>query len=252
MLTAERLEQVGEALAESALDVVLLDLRFGTHDGRELLARLKRERPEVEVIVVTGHASVESAVDCMRAGAFDYLEKPFPDATARAPHRAARDRAAPTGVAQPRARARARGARRPAPTLVGSSPAMRTLAAHAREPAPQREHGADHGRERHRQGADRGRAPRGEPAAGRAPSCRWTAARCPSRSSRASCSGTSAAPSPAPSARPACSGSRTAGRCSWTRSARSRSRSRPSCCARSRPARCARSGAAPRCRSTSA
>jgi two-component system response regulator AtoC len=79
VLTAERIEQVGPALADPALDVVLLDLRFGAHDGRELLARVKRERPEVEVIVMTGHASVESAVDCMRAGAFDYIEKPFPD-----------------------------------------------------------------------------------------------------------------------------------------------------------------------------
>jgi DNA-binding NtrC family response regulator len=79
LLLAEQLDAFETALREPALDVVLLDLRFGIHDGRELLSRIKRERPELEVIVVTGHASVESAVACMRAGAFDYLEKPFGD-----------------------------------------------------------------------------------------------------------------------------------------------------------------------------
>jgi two-component system response regulator HydG len=59
--------------------VVLLDLFLGRTSGLELLDRLKRERPEVEVIVMTGHASIESAVGCIRRGAFDYLAKPFDD-----------------------------------------------------------------------------------------------------------------------------------------------------------------------------
>jgi len=59
--------------------VVLLDLRLGCSDGRDLLQHLKSVRPELEVVVMTGHASIESAVDCMRLGAFDYLEKPFDD-----------------------------------------------------------------------------------------------------------------------------------------------------------------------------
>jgi len=128
VLTAERVEQVGAALAEPALDVVLLDLRFGVHDGRELLARVKRERPEVEVIVVTGHASVESAVDCMRAGAFDYLEKPFPDATRvrltvqRAIER--RRLVSRNHELERELEARELGT---TPTLVGSSAAMRAL-----------------------------------------------------------------------------------------------------------------------------
>src|SRR5688572_32902751 len=79
VLLAERVDEVAAALVEPGLDAVLLDLRLGPHDGRDLLARVKRERPEVEVIMMTGHASVESAVDCMRAGAFDYLEKPLPE-----------------------------------------------------------------------------------------------------------------------------------------------------------------------------
>ena len=77
---AESAEQAEEALAgDPEVDVVVLDLLLGRHSGLELLERVKRERPELEVIVITGHASIESAVDCIRSGAFDYLEKPFDD-----------------------------------------------------------------------------------------------------------------------------------------------------------------------------
>jgi DNA-binding NtrC family response regulator len=67
-------------LADPDLAVVLLDLFIGPHSGLDLLERVKRERPEVEVVVMTGHATIESAVGCMRRGAFDYLAKPFEDA----------------------------------------------------------------------------------------------------------------------------------------------------------------------------
>src|SRR5262245_27174072 len=63
-------------------EVVLLDLRLGVTSGLELLAELRERRPDTEIIVMTGYASIDSAVACMRAGAFDYLEKPFGD-----PHR---------------------------------------------------------------------------------------------------------------------------------------------------------------------
>jgi two-component system response regulator HydG len=126
LLTAERLDAFEQALAEPALDVVLLDLRFGEHDGRELLARLKRERPELEVIMVTGHASVESAVACMRAGAFDYLEKPFPDVhRVRYTVRRAIERR--RLVSRNHELERELGERSEAPALIGSSPALRAL-----------------------------------------------------------------------------------------------------------------------------
>ncbi len=67
------------ALAEPDLDVVLLDLVLGEASGMTVLEQVKRERPEVEVIVMTGHASIDSAVRCIRRGAFDYLAKPFED-----------------------------------------------------------------------------------------------------------------------------------------------------------------------------
>ncbi len=71
--------EIEPVLLDPELDVVLLDLVMGATSGLEVLDRLKRERPEVEVIIMTGHASVESAVGCMRLGAFDYLAKPFDD-----------------------------------------------------------------------------------------------------------------------------------------------------------------------------
>jgi DNA-binding NtrC family response regulator len=126
LLTAESLAQLEAALAEPALDVVLLDLRFGAHDGRELLARLKRERPELEVIVVTGHASVESAVACMRAGAFDYVEKPFPDVH-RVRLTVLRAIERRRLVTRNHELERELGERSEAPALIGASPAMRSL-----------------------------------------------------------------------------------------------------------------------------
>src|SRR5262245_44876914 len=60
-------------------EVVLLDLRLGHASGTELLGELRERRPDTEIIVMTGYASIDSAVACMRAGAFDYLEKPFAD-----------------------------------------------------------------------------------------------------------------------------------------------------------------------------
>ena len=67
-------------LADPALEVVLVDLFMRQASGLDLLDRVKLARPEVEVIMMTGHASVETAVGAMRRGAFDYLAKPFDDA----------------------------------------------------------------------------------------------------------------------------------------------------------------------------
>jgi DNA-binding NtrC family response regulator len=72
-------EEIEPLLREPALEVVLVDLVMGPSSGLEILERVKARRPEVEVLVMTGHASIESAVRCMRSGAFDYLVKPFDD-----------------------------------------------------------------------------------------------------------------------------------------------------------------------------
>lgn len=58
------------------IEVVILDLKMPVMDGMEALARIKAEHPLVEVIMLTGHATVETGIDGMKMGAFDYLMKP--------------------------------------------------------------------------------------------------------------------------------------------------------------------------------
>jgi len=60
-------------------EIVLLDLRLGNASGLDLIGELRERCPDTETVVMTGFASIDSAVECMRAGAFDYLEKPFTD-----------------------------------------------------------------------------------------------------------------------------------------------------------------------------
>jgi DNA-binding NtrC family response regulator len=72
-------DDLSRLLEDPALAVVLLDLFMGEAGGLDALARIRSQRPDVEVVVMTGRASVDSAVLCMRAGAFDYLSKPFSD-----------------------------------------------------------------------------------------------------------------------------------------------------------------------------
>ena len=57
-------------------DIVVLDYRLPRMDGLEVLRKIKEARPEVEVIMLTAHGSVESAVEAMKLGAFDFLNKP--------------------------------------------------------------------------------------------------------------------------------------------------------------------------------
>ena len=60
--------------------LVLLDLQLPDGDGLELLDTLRREAPETRVIVITANGSINRAVQAMRAGAFDFLVKPFDEA----------------------------------------------------------------------------------------------------------------------------------------------------------------------------
>jgi DNA-binding NtrC family response regulator len=65
-----------QMLEERRIDVVLLDVKMPGLDGVEVLRRIKQKYPLIEVIMLTGHASVESAVEGLKLGAFDYLMKP--------------------------------------------------------------------------------------------------------------------------------------------------------------------------------
>ncbi len=73
----------GKAGLDAALggdyDVVLLDMKLPDMDGMDILRRLRKEKPETYVIVMTGYSTVQNAVDAMKIGAFDYLSKPFTD-----------------------------------------------------------------------------------------------------------------------------------------------------------------------------
>ncbi|MFZ0613874.1 MAG: sigma-54 dependent transcriptional regulator [Desulfobacterales bacterium] len=75
-LTCQDSRQVLDLLAAQPVEVLLLDLTMPHIDGRELLSRVNREFPEIPVIVVTGAVDVETAVLCMKSGAFDYVIKP--------------------------------------------------------------------------------------------------------------------------------------------------------------------------------
>ena len=65
-----------KALDASRVDVVILDVRMPGVDGLEVLRWIKQKHPLVEVIMLTGHATFESAIEGMKLGAFDYLMKP--------------------------------------------------------------------------------------------------------------------------------------------------------------------------------
>ena len=69
----EALRQVSEA----EVDLVLLDLNLGPRSGLEVLAALRDIDPELLVIIITGYGTVESAVEALKMGAYDYIKKPF-------------------------------------------------------------------------------------------------------------------------------------------------------------------------------
>lgn len=75
--TAESGEKALEILEHSYTDVVLLDVKMPGMDGIETLRRIRAMKPLVEVVLLTGHASVDSGIEGMKLGAFDYLMKPI-------------------------------------------------------------------------------------------------------------------------------------------------------------------------------
>jgi len=74
---AESAEAALARLDSDAPDLILTDLKLPTMSGVELLKQAKMLFPHTEVAIMTGHGSIESAVDAMKLGAYDYIEKPF-------------------------------------------------------------------------------------------------------------------------------------------------------------------------------
>lgn len=75
--TATEGNQAIKAAKKGKFDVAILDLRMPGMDGMELLQILKKKHKFLELIILTGYASVDSAVEATKLGAFSYLEKPY-------------------------------------------------------------------------------------------------------------------------------------------------------------------------------
>ncbi len=122
------------ALQQQPVAVAVCDLRLPDLDGIALLQQARRLRPELEVVMITGHASVEKAVEAMRLGAYDFIEKPV-DSTGLL-------KAVAKAVERQRLRRENRRLRRELDegrgleALLGDSPAMRAVKALVRQAAP--------------------------------------------------------------------------------------------------------------------
>lgn len=77
MLTATDGQEALESVNKNRyLDVMILDVKMPGMNGIEVLKEMKKQYPLIEVIMLTGHATIESAIEGMKIGAFDYLMKP--------------------------------------------------------------------------------------------------------------------------------------------------------------------------------
>ena len=76
VVTATSGAEALEILQHKHIHVVILDVKMPGMDGNETLKEIKRQFPLVEVIMLTGHATVESAIDGLKSGATDYMMKP--------------------------------------------------------------------------------------------------------------------------------------------------------------------------------
>ncbi|GFK94590.1 Transcriptional regulatory protein ZraR [Fundidesulfovibrio magnetotacticus] len=123
-----------ELLAAREFDLVLTDLRMKGMDGIAVLAESKRLWPDTEVVVMTGHATVATAVEAMRLGACHYLTKPYQLAEVRATVAEAMDK---RRLRQEVARlTRQMAGLGRGPLIIGESPAVQALRENIRHVAP--------------------------------------------------------------------------------------------------------------------
>src|SRR5258706_3375155 len=77
VMTAEDGEQGLQTLRDHHIDLVITDLKMPKVDGMTLLREALREEPELPIVMITAHGTVDTAVEALKLGAFDYLTKPF-------------------------------------------------------------------------------------------------------------------------------------------------------------------------------
>ena len=76
VIAVDRGEKAIEAARKNPIDVALVDLKMPGIDGEETLKALKAEHKWMEVVILTGHGTIDSAVECTKSGAFSFLQKP--------------------------------------------------------------------------------------------------------------------------------------------------------------------------------
>jgi len=76
VIAVNRGEKAIEAARSNPVDIALVDLKMPGIDGEETLKALKQEHSWMEIVILTGHGSIDSAVDCTQSGAHSYLQKP--------------------------------------------------------------------------------------------------------------------------------------------------------------------------------
>ena len=74
---ASRGDEALDILNKNSINIVLLDLKMPGMDGMEVLTRIRERSTEIQVIVITGYATVETAIEAMKQGAYDFIPKPF-------------------------------------------------------------------------------------------------------------------------------------------------------------------------------
>jgi DNA-binding NtrC family response regulator len=75
--TAVNGEEALQKLQEGTFALVFLDLKMPGMDGMEVLRRIKSNWPKIRVVIITAHGTIQSAVEAMKLGAVDFLQKPF-------------------------------------------------------------------------------------------------------------------------------------------------------------------------------
>ncbi|MBA3011678.1 MAG: response regulator [Proteobacteria bacterium] len=74
--TTESADQALSIIEKESFDAIIMDFQMPEMDGMEALKAIKKKRPELQIILLTGYATVEKTVEAMKIGATDFLEKP--------------------------------------------------------------------------------------------------------------------------------------------------------------------------------